>query len=106
MDLSFITPEYILNRQKENPGGQIVWLLNGEEVGRDVLMEKSLGEERRELAYMNNIESYNNFLFIDKKGKVRTEGNSCFLDGEPMGKLCGRQYQELLKLKQQNKNIN
>lgn len=72
----------------------LVWLFEGIEVGRCELPNGTLGSERRQLAYIHRILKYDNFLFLDCNGKVITEGNSHNLEGKPMGKLCGQQYDE------------
>lgn len=77
------------NRYK---GETIVWLNKETEVGRAPLPEKSFGEERRQLAYENNIEEYDDFLFLDKDGKTRMHGNKMFFKDVPAGKFCGVEY--------------
>jgi len=75
----------------------IVWLFKGQEVGRAILPERTMGYQRLEIAKQNGIKEFDNFLFLDKYGKVRMEGNSVTFEEQPYGKKHGADYQEYLK---------
>ena len=78
--------------EKRYKGETIVWLNKEKEVGRAPLPDKSFGEERRQLAYENNIEEYDDYLFLNKNGETRSQGNKLFFKDIPAGKFCGVQY--------------
>jgi len=75
----------------------IVWLFKGQEVGRAILPKLSMVEQRLEIAKQNGIKEFDNFLFLDKYGKVRMEGNATTFEGKEYGKKHGADYQEYLK---------
>ncbi len=75
----------------------MVFLLKGFEVGRAPLPNGTLETHRYMLAKETGVKEFDNFLFLDKDGKVNGEGNAYTFDGKPYGKKHGEDYAEWLK---------
>lgn len=79
------------------PNGRIVWLLDEKEVGSAPLPDATSGYCRLELAELNGIEKYNNFLFTNNYGIIRINANDNMIDGEKMGEKSGKDYDTFKK---------
>jgi hypothetical protein len=75
---------------------EIVWYLNGKEVGRCDLPEGTIGLHRDCLAYSVGIKEYNNVNFL-RNGEIRMDGETQMYEGIQLGKFSGEQYSQRIK---------